>query len=478
MSTSDTTDCSEGLSREQFVCALSQQGSIGQLLDNHASSGCETNEIRQMRDGLQSQFDRIAGEFHSLVRSYPGDNAAKLVVSAICRRASEPHDAVLFFLVATHTELNLLADDFFDRALASYIAKRDAYDSIFKNLVPTRLRDRADDEMSRSSRRRKAVAANGWLPCDELFGITCEDQAPAYVATGLPKLDQAFQGWQGLTVIGGDRGTGKTTLMLWSARAALSSDPGMLVVFYSLDMSRSMLQRRLTCMEANVDFRVLNGKSRTPEVIRQLEAAHAKLCEEVYPRLCIVERSNISDSAGLTIESLMGLLGWFREQIDGAERVMFMFDLFQRITTPASISPVDADNYRLDLQQQLRVATRSPAQPEGAPIIVSSEIRKVDRRMLSHDDLLGTSRLSSDADAILLMWSTRNIDGKECLVEPLTVRIDKGRDGVRRVDIPLWFAHTRCQFSDEPPPQGVKGSSQAQNRQSPSTANIDPMAGR
>ena len=81
--------------------------------------------------------------------------------------------------------------------------------------------------------------------------------------------------------------------------------------------------------------------------------------------------------------------------------------------------------------------------------MVISEIRKdATKASLDRDDLKGDGRMASDADVVMLMWPAGNATGD---VIPTTLRIDKGREGVIRGDVTLWFDHTRCRFYDTAP---------------------------
>jgi hypothetical protein len=164
-------------------------------------------------------------------------------------------------------------------------------------------------------------------------------------------------------------------------------------------------------------------------------------------------------------------------------------DLFQRMDVPKRIptgaddsedyqplsTDLEKDHYRLDAIKKYRDTFRSPSQPEGPAVVLISEIRKGDgaRRELTHESLLGAGRLASDADTILLLWPTDDSRG-DCPVVPVTLRIDKGRDGVVRRRLHLQFHHTCSTFTEseeaDPRPPAIRDGS------TPRGLAIDPLA--
>src|SRR3954454_20337346 len=85
-------------------------------------------------------------------------------------------------------------------------------------------------------------------------------------ATGLPKLDPALGGLQGISLLAGDTQTGKTSLACQWCLAALKHDPELAVLYFTLDdLSADDLLDQLICHEARVDHKkYVSGKvSRT-----------------------------------------------------------------------------------------------------------------------------------------------------------------------------------------------------------------------
>ena len=125
-----------------------------------------------------------------------------------------------------------------------------------------------------------------------------------------------------------------------------------------------------------------------------------------------------------------------------------------------------------------RIST-SPGRPYGFPIVVISEIRKDAKDNLTRDDLKGDGRMASDADTVMLMWPTEKGESATGDIVPTTLRIDKGREGVQRGDLQLWFEHGCFRFHDTEPTQ-AGGNFVSGYKNSPSTEDaqpaIDPLA--
>lgn len=109
-------------------------------------------------------------------------------------------------------------------------------------------------------------------------------------ATGLPGLDTALGGLNGLTFIGGETGVGKTSLVLSMAIAALRSDPDLALLIYSLDLDRTKCNDRLLCAESGVEYRTLCRGPWSHEDLGQLRAANERLIAEILPRMRIICR--------------------------------------------------------------------------------------------------------------------------------------------------------------------------------------------
>jgi replicative DNA helicase len=387
-------------------------------------------------------------------------------------------EPVLRYCVACLGHLEA-ATDLEEKAWRAYRKSPEDYQAILIDLLPEDFRRRADAYFAQQAYQEgtNATAAEDWPVFVDWLQTERGAGPLGYgLPTGLAKLDNALGGLHGLTVIGGDRGVGKTSLLLHMAMASLKRVPELACLLLSLDMSKKTMYERLLCHEADVDYQFLKNATWTEEVTKRLIEASHRLRREILPRLRIVERRPEHRTQGLTHGELIVICGQLVRATQ-AGNLLIGIDLFQRMDVPQAIAnELDKDDYRLDVIQQLRQESRNEYRPDGFPILVTSEIRKMDgtRHELTQDDLRGSGRLLSDADVVMLLSPGKNHRNGAPTV-PVTLRISKGRDGVMRGDLPVNFQYNRCQFTDGEPAAPV---SRRQGEETPprNDVGIDPLA--
>jgi replicative DNA helicase len=283
--------------------------------------------------------------------------------------------------------------------------------------------------------------------------------------TGLPRLDETLGGLARLNVVGGDKGVGKSCLAIGCAHANLHADPLTGVLFYSLDLPKQRVYDRVLCYQASLDYRTLKRQELTPDESRSLADAKQVLRTHILPRLKVIQRDFSVAVHGSVDEPLVLRTGLTpgRVQQDASHllevtrtrRLLVIVDLFQKMLTPGNVTPSEHDQYRLDLLDEVSRHLQSLLGEGNCAFLVLSEIRKAEsghrtRRELTYDDLKGDGRIASDADSVLLMWPTapQRWQARVPDVIPVTLRIDKCRDGGERCDVPLEFHHRVCRFAD------------------------------
>jgi replicative DNA helicase len=402
-------------------------------------------------------------------------------------------DAMLRYCLYSRAKTEM-HDSLFGEAQAAYQRQPDDYDIVLGDLVPEEFRQQADAELA-----QKAYLANTSATADEDWGVFLEmrknmgREGLSGLPTGLPKLDEKLGGLRGLTFVGADKGVGKTSLVLGMALAALKAREDLAVLIYSLDMSKTRIYERLTCSEAGLDYRTLFGGIELSEQDQKAnDEAHRHLRGDLLSRLRVVERdfsfeerSRYDDNEnykpvrkGLTSA---GILTDCRNLMaaSGTRDVLVIIDLFQKMDPRGEIADSAArDHYRLDVLDQVRKASCYPSRPHGYTIVVISEIRKdAAKGNIDRDDLKGDGRMASDADVVMLMWPDKNAGSTTGDIIPTTLRIDKGREGVIRGDVTLWFHHTCSRFYDAAP-TGTGQDFDHDNKIQPGRGHttIDPLA--
>ena len=165
----------------------------------------------------------------------------------------------------------------------------------------------------------------------------------------------------------------------------------------------------------------------------------------------------------------------------GTNDVLIVIDLFQKMDPRGEIADSAArDHYRLDVLDQVRKASCQPNRPHGYTIVVISEIRKDSAKDKHRSRRLEGRRPHGlgcrRRDADVARQECGSVTGD---IIPTTLRIDKGREGVIRGDVPLWFDHTRCRFYDATPTgasQDFAHNNKIQPAPSRGRSMIDPLA--
>jgi len=373
-------------------------------------------------------------------------------------------DPVLRLCVAAQSA-GSISDEHLSQAQYRYEQDLADYDLVLGELIPRNFRDAVRARLAQEAYRENTnpTAAEDWdvfrmtqqVGHDGLLGLT----------TGLPRLDSMLGGLRGLAFIAGGKGVGKTSLVLSMVLAALEADSNCAALVYSLDMPKSRIYARLLSHASGVDFRTLQAREKSPEVARQIAQADQHLRQNILPRLRVIERdfscerlqqddgSQTLAQKGLTVQSVITdcrqLMG-----ACGATQLLLVFDLFQKMDPHGSISEGAAtDHYRLDMLNRIQAESANPGRPYGFPIVVISEVRKEARKTLCRDDLKGDGRMAGDADVVMLLWPGEKAGSaaKDEDIVPITLRIDKGREGVQRGDLQLWFEHQCFRFHDTKP---------------------------
>src|SRR5262249_22732261 len=109
------------------------------------------------------------------------------------------------------------------------------------------------------------------------------------VATRLTPLDRATCGLQGVALLAGNTGSGKTTLAANISLGALRQDPGPGGVVFSLGMDKNKYFAKLLSLESGVDYRTLTSGSYSPKVQQSLGAAKNRLTDQVLNRMRVVD---------------------------------------------------------------------------------------------------------------------------------------------------------------------------------------------
>jgi hypothetical protein len=356
-------------------------------------------------------------------------------------------DPVLAYVIFSLRGDPSIPKDVASRAYSAYVVRSDAYDLTLGELIPAQLKtDAASEIAKRKYRNGTHVTAYGdW----DAFAENLDSQV-AGVTTGFPRLDKALGGGVSkLSIIGANEGDGKTSLLLNMVVSALRADPEIDCLFYSIDQPKSTTLHRLCSLvtECDTDTIRLPAAKRPSEVNQRIEAGVAELRDSLLPRIRLIEKPNLPRHEPITDDTFVRHYNEFR-RATRATRGMLVVDLFQSLDCfPENIvAENDKDDYRLEMTRRFIDRTRSNSCPDGFPVIVTSEVRKTDRIILTSNDLRGSARLGSFATNILLLWPPENTDqfGQVVLRDVL---VAKSRGGYR-TRLQMQFHHKTCRFTE------------------------------
>ena len=455
---SDGTSSETDFTVEELKLELGNSGKIGQTLNstmyylNQADWRREHGLGTVISPDLESILSNISYLLRRLQMSFPDSGFA-------CAKSAEEHildvysknefDPVFAEVIASRRGLPKLHEKVEDRAFEAYAKYSEEYDLVLRDLIPESLKTETADAIARQKylSGTYATARGDWR-------AFLANSDPPFLAftTGLPQLDEALGGGiSRLTMIGANEGDGKTSLMLNIIVSALRADEDLDCLIYTIDQSKNATLSQLRSLATGCDRRTLDlpATDRSAAVNRQIKEGIAELEDALLPRIRLIEKSNLSLHEPVTDATFHQHYEKLR-YASQATRGMLAIDLFQSMDRfPEKVATDnDRDDFRLEMLRRFMDKNRTEDCPEGIPIIVTSEIRKVERQALTSNDLRGSARLGSFPTNILLLWPPEGTD-QHADVVPRVVRVAKSRRGDKSV-LRMQFHHKICRFIEMP----------------------------
>jgi len=236
------------------------------------------------------------------------------------------------------------------------------------------------------------------------------------IPTGFEKLDRLTLGLDGLTILAGIPGKGKTSLALQVAFNACES--GAPVLFYSLEMPRRAIFTKILSRLARVSYTDLLLKGRPyldsgysvsedraqylsvkPE---ELTAAMARL-QSIAGRFYVIDKTD----GPLDTERLEAQIAWAQAEHDG-KRALVVIDHLQIFPTGAQ-----AFSGIKDKIDYLVAAFEGVKDRTGAAVLVISQKNRAGYYGKGLETLMGSAQIEYTADAVLLLDSKQEQEARE-----------------------------------------------------------------
>lgn len=281
---------------------------------------------------------------------------------------------------------------------------------------------------------------------DEVVAGLKETHARGWLGLRLPSfkvLDGKLCGLRGLMLLGAAPGVGKTQLTLQLGMDAMYGDPGVGLVYLSLEMSKHELGTRLLCVASALSYRrmTLGDQAVAPgqdglkfsSGDRAALAAGQKQLRGLQSRLKLFGSRDVPALAAGDGDPHR----WYvplAEMVEdakrrmGVDRVLVVIDNLQAI----AVEPPHGRPWASDMDHDRIVVeglTRLQHDTGDAVMVVSEVTKSKFDKTDSMAAILGTGRNAYRADAVMLA-KRRDPDDTECPFIDLLVA--KGRDGMER----------------------------------------------
>ncbi len=275
-----------------------------------------------------------------------------------------------------------------------------------------------------------------------LLRITEQDANPEQaVRTGFADLDHMLSSLRpgGLYVLAARPGVGKTSLALKMVTSiAGNPDPTHQhgVLFFSLEVDRVDLLKKLLAAESGVPFSQLdNGQIGTDEMA-QVETAGNR---------CKSWKLHLMDVADLTVHALRSVVKRHHLESGGQCRLVVL-DYLQLLKSSRN----DASEY--ERISEISRILKLMAMELKLPVLALSQMSRDSEKGASNQprdprlsDLRGSGSIEQDADAVLFIHRTDGGEGSEDQVRRLKIIVAKNRFG-RTGFMPLDFYPEKLRF--------------------------------
>ena len=249
------------------------------------------------------------------------------------------------------------------------------------------------------------------------------------IDTGFPELNIKTDGWQkqSLVIIGARPGSGKTSIALNMASAAVKSDNA--IGFFSAEMSGPSLLKRLIADWGSANYNGMNTGKMTPSDLLSIQEAGKKLADTSF---------FINDQPSITLDALIT----DARKMKRRENINILFVDYLSLIS----------NRRNDIPRHEQVAEissrlKSLARELDIPVIVLSQLtREAQGERPKLSQLRDSGAVEQDADIVILLHNLGWTDDHHTRIK-LNLIVEKNRNGATG-DIPMQFVPAWMRFNE------------------------------
>ena len=271
-----------------------------------------------------------------------------------------------------------------------------------------------------------------------------------------PRLDSLLDGWQGFGVLAAEPGIGKTTLLLQIGLGIVANNPDACFVFFSLEMGRATMKRRLASQSTRIPSRILrkgnwladagrDGLMFNAEERVRFAEGMANL-RKLAPRISLIETADLGDMRKMEHDDIRALLVQkvesFKAQ-SGCARAFVLVDHLARvpIARGSATTSLEADDARIALMLETQRRLEDP-------LVVISQIRKSDFANPTNASARGSAEIIYAPDFLITLTKKKEDEDPYAMIKakaeiPVETFFDaeivKGRDEMIRGRVPMRF---------------------------------------
>lgn len=238
------------------------------------------------------------------------------------------------------------------------------------------------------------------------------------IKTGFTPLDRHLMSLRpgGLYVLAARPGVGKTSFALSLVRNICTGSNPRPILFYSLEVDRSDVGKKLLCSVGGLNFRSLDEGSLSEEEAIRMEEASEEISR--WPL-------HMADQSDITVMSLRGQVR--RRMIENPDIGMVIIDYLQLLSGSPGLNEYEKIS---EISRSLKVLARELRIPVLALSQLSRESERGGKpREPRLSDLRGSGSIEQDADAVLFLHRPASDSAVEDSVRNLKMLVEKNRFG-------------------------------------------------